>query len=80
MSTRSETCETAAGELLAAYLATVPRGLSASAWGRWRAKNPPPYLRTENRRGKSCCVCGEQLGAITRVCAACHRRELEAAR
>ena len=41
----------AAGDMLAAYLAAVPRGLSASAWARWRGKHPPPYLRNENRRG-----------------------------
>jgi hypothetical protein len=66
----------AAGDQLAAYLATVPRGLSAAAWARWRAKNPPPYLRAENRRGDHCGVCGGELAGGSHFCLACHRREL----
>lgn len=65
--------ETAAGDLLAAYLASVPRGLSATAWARWRGKNPPPCLRADN--GDRCGVCGGEFGSA-RFCVPCHRREL----
>ena len=64
----------AAGDVLAAYLSTVPRGLNAAAWARWRGKNPPPYLRAENRRGDRCGLCGGELSAWL-ICSACHRRE-----
>ena len=67
----------AAGDLLAAYLATIPRGLSAAAWARWRGKNPPPYLETGNRQAGRCGVCGGQLSAWLRLCSACSRREFD---
>lgn len=69
--------EEAPGDELGAYLETVPRGLSAAAWARWRGKNPPPYLRNENRRGDRCGVCGSELTALLRLCLNCHRREFE---
>ena len=77
MRMRAERSEEAASDVLAAYLATIPRGLSAAAWGRWRGKNPPPYLRNENRRGDRCGVCGGELSAWLRLCSACSRREFE---
>ncbi len=76
MPQREETRE-AAGDLLAAYLADVPRDLSAAQWARWRGKHPPPYLLAENRRGDRCGVCGGELAVVTRLCFACHRREFE---
>ncbi len=69
--------ETAAGDMLAAYLATVPRGLSAGAWARWRGKNPPPHLEAGNRQAGRCGVCGGELSARARLCHSCHRREIE---
>ncbi len=69
--------EEAAGDLLAAYLLTVPHGRNAAAWARWRGKNPPPYLRAENRRGDRCGLCGGELSAWLRLCLTCHRREFE---
>jgi len=69
--------EEASSDPLGAYLATVPRGLSADAWGRWRRRNPPPYLRNENRRGNYCGVCGGELSCVLRLCFTCHRREFE---
>jgi len=75
------TIEEAAGNGPAASpLAELPRGLSATAWGRWRGKNPPLYLLPENRRGGRCGVCGERLGPVTNLCHGCHAAELEAAR
>ncbi len=72
---RDEENTEAAGDMLAAYLATIPRGLNAAAWARWRGKNPPPHLRAENRRGDRCGLCGGDLSAWLRFCQACHRRE-----
>jgi hypothetical protein len=72
----AERIETEApSDMLGAYFATVPRGLSAAAWARWRGKNPPPYLQAENRRGDRCGVCGGELIAWLRFCLACSRRE-----
>jgi hypothetical protein len=72
----AERIETEApSDMLGAYLATVPRGLSAAAWARWRGKNSPPYLRAETRRGDRCGVCGGELTAWLRFCLACSRRE-----
>jgi hypothetical protein len=72
-----ERIEEASSDTLGAYLAGVPRNLSAAAWARWRGKNPPPYVRAENRRGDRCGICGGELSAWLRFCFACHRRELE---
>ena len=72
-----ERSEEAASDLLAAYLATVPRNLSPKGWARWRGKNPPPYLASGNRQAGRCGVCDGALSAQARLCHACHRRELE---
>jgi hypothetical protein len=69
--------EAAAGDQLAAYLATIPRGLGANAWGRWRKQHPPPYLRWENRRHGVCGLCGGPLSAWLQLCHACARREFD---
>ncbi|MDQ3381632.1 MAG: hypothetical protein M3546_15175 [Actinomycetota bacterium] len=73
----SEKHETAAGDELAAYLATVPKDLNANAWGRWRAKNRPPYFLAENRRGGKCGLCGSELSAWLNLCHGCMSREFE---
>jgi hypothetical protein len=69
--------EEAAGDLLAAYVATVPRTLHGDAWARWRRKNPPPYLRPGARRHGRCTLCGGELGAVLNYCYRCGRREFE---
>ena len=69
--------EETASDVLAAYLATIPSGLSAASWARWRGKNPPPYLRNENRQAGRCGICGGELYAWLRLCSACSRREFE---
>jgi hypothetical protein len=74
---RPERIEEASSDTLGAYLASVPRSLSAAAWARWRGKNPPPYLRPEARRNGRCTLCGGELGAILGFCHRCSRREME---
>jgi hypothetical protein len=55
--------------------ARVPRDLGAKAWFRWRAQNPPPWLRPENRLGEHCGHCGEPLTVVTRLCVRCYEAD-----
>jgi hypothetical protein len=67
--------ETEPTDELTSYLATIPRGLSANQWGRWRAKNRPPYFEWRNRRDGRCGICGGELSAWLKLCASCMERE-----